>query len=248
MSEEKRVPEEQPISGGGERREPAQHVVGELSLEEKQQLFLKKLYRLSQTHIDETPEEDRTPQKPRAVASLVFSQPTTLVEEHTTAPTRDHRESPPASPLRSFASRLSEMASCGAMEFLCSPRDKNYIKKEATTKKKSPLLHLHEDNRIPETIILEPSNVSRLDDDDSLARHINNIARRQKATPPPFVDVASANSPQCVAEMALEMEISRIIPPETQPAVRKTKRRGISGNRAINNRSTYELEADEMEF
>ena len=121
-------------------------------------------------------------------------------------------------------------------------------------KKKSPLLK-SSDIPIPQLITLEPSHVSRLEDDDSLARHIDALAR--KLPPPQVVNVddASKNSPQCVSqlgELAYEMEISKITPAppkQKQSSSPKTKRRftGFGGNHN-KIRSSTSLEADEMEI
>ena len=216
-------------SSPGEREGAAQQHVSSLSHDEKQSLFIKKLYKLSQKYMDETPEECLAQHKVKAVASPL-SQPTEIPTEMESVT--------PASPLMTFASRLSEMSSCVTLDYLCTGRNSDMLRRPH--KKKSPILQRKPD--IPETITLQPNHVSRLEDDDSLTRHINALARR---TPPPqvvAVDDASKSSPQCVAELTYEMEISRIIPVEEKP---KEKRR-FSGFRANDN--NRDLESDEMEI
>lgn len=268
--------EDRTSSSGGTRQSPEQHhVVGELNNQEKQQLFLKKLYRLSQAYIAETPQDGLEQNKPTAVASMVFSQPTTTLVEESAAksPAKEEEESsvtpPPPSPLISFASRLSELTSCVALDFICAPagrgnrNNKAFSRQRGTTnttsmkKLKSPLLKKIKLD-IPETIILEPSHVSRLGDDDSLARHISILTNEKTSPPPPLVivDDVSKSSPQCVAQMstAYEMEISRIIPiskeESSSPKAHNGKRNRFSSftNKYKNRRCSYELEADEMEF
>lgn len=236
-AEERTSVEEHATSSAGEREGADQHVVGGLSYDEKQQLFIKKLYRLSQAHIDETPEEERAQRKTRATPTIAspLSHPTT-----TAAAQEEESVTPPQSPLVSFASQLSEMTSCVTMDYLCTGRETEPSKREVEKKKKKSPLQKPD---IPETITLEPSNVSRLEDDDSLSRHINALARK---TPQPTIyeeDDESKNSPQCVAELSYEMEISRIIPVEEKPKKRKHR-----FGKTNTNRSASSLEPGEMEF
>jgi hypothetical protein len=155
--------------------------------------------------------------------------------------------------MESFANRLSAITSCVALDYLCTGRIDDPSPKRIP-KKKSPLVK-SSDIPIPQLITLGPSHVSRLEDDDSLARHIDALARR---LPPPEVvnvDDASKNSPQCVSqlgELAYEMEISKITPAppkQVQSSSPKTKRRftGFGGNHN-KIRSSTSLEADEMEI
>ena len=77
---EQRTSNEEPASlnMGDERREGAEHhvVPGALSHDAKQQLFIKKLYRLSQKHMEETPEQELAQHKVRSPVSSPLSQPT----------------------------------------------------------------------------------------------------------------------------------------------------------------------------
>jgi hypothetical protein len=276
--EERTSPEERVNSSGGERQGAERHVVGELSNEEKQQLFIKKLYRLSKTHIDETPEENlalaRDKIRATVVASPILSLPTA-----TTAPPvqveeqpqqQDQRDSPvtptPSPPeqpqtqsrlLESFASQLSVLTSCVGVDYLCTGSSAESSTKStysSSRKKKSPLLRQLKPD-IPSTIVLEPTHISRLEDDDSLARHMSALAKRQTSTHQPYsiveegnVDDASKNSPQCVAELSYEMEISRIIPAAKQHHGGKKKRRFSRGFGKHHKSSSSLIEEAEMEF
>jgi hypothetical protein len=257
---EQRTSNEEPASlnMGDERREGAEHHVipGALSHDAKQQLFIKKLYRLSQKHMDETPEQELAQHKVRSHVSSPLSQPTET--EVVVTPDANHGKQETASSrqppvMESFANRLSAITSCVALDYLCTGRIDDPSPKRIP-KKKSPLLK-SSDIPIPQLITLGPSHVSRLEDDDSLARHIDALARR---LPPPEVvnvDDASKNSPQCVSqlgELAYEMEISKITPAppkQVQSSSPKTKRRftGFGGNHN-KIRSSTSLEADEMEI
>lgn len=255
---EQRSSNEEPASlnMGDERREGTEHhvVPGELSHDAKQQLFMKKLYRLSQKHMEETPEEELAQHKVRIPVFSPLSHPTEVVtpdinqgkQEPTTS------SSPQAPVLESFADRLSAMTSCVSLDYLCT--GKVEPPKRIIPKKKSPLLRTRD---IPELIMLEPSHVSRLEDDDSIARHINALAR--KPPPPQVVNVddASKSSPQCVSqlgELAFEMEISKVSPPpspnQKQSSSPMSKRRftGFGGGNHNKTRSSTSLEADEMEI
>lgn len=210
--EERSSPEERASSSSGERDGAAQS----MSREEKQDLFIKKLYLLSNQHIDETPEERLTDHKLRFFTSVASPAPADV--------------EPPSSPmvsLRSFVTRLSGLSSaCSGMDYLCTGKDVESLTQEKR-KKKTPSVPVAAD--IPSEIALIPSrNVSRLEDDDgSLVRQIAALAKSHELTPtrrpighdltPPHpigADDAFKNSPQCVSELSYQMEITRVLPSE----------------------------------
>lgn len=275
--EERTSPEERVNSSRGERQGAERHVVGELSHEEKQQHFIKKLYRLSKTHIDETPEENlalaRDKIRATVVASPILSLPTATtappvqVEEQ---PQQQDQQDSPVTPtpspqeqpqtqsrlLDSFASQLSVLTSCVGVDYLCtgsSAQSSTKSTSSSSRKKKSPLLRQLKPD-IPSTIVLEPTHISRLEEDDSLARHMSALAKRQTSTQPSSiveegnVDDVSRNSPQCVAELSYEMEISRIIPTAKQHHEGKKKRRFSRGLGKHHKSSSSLMEHAEMEF
>jgi hypothetical protein len=228
--EERSSAEDRASSSSGERDCAAQS----MSREEKQDLFIKKLYLLSNQHINETPEERLTDPKSRSLTSV--ASPTPIYVEPSPSP-RIY--------LRSFMTRLSDLSSaCSGMDHLCTGKDIEYLTQEKRKtsmdnlctgryvesfmqekrKKKTPLVPVPPD--IPLEISLIPSrNVSRLEDDDgSLARQIAALNKTHELTPtrchigdvtplhPIGADDAFKNSPQCVSELSYQMEITRIFP------------------------------------
>ena len=207
--------EEHRSASGVEQEGPTRPILAVLDDNEKQELFLKRLYALSHKAVAETPEERRADHSVRGPhpASSRQAQPVRNTPSAATP-------SSPKSRASSFVSRLSEMTTaCVGLETLCAGRNANIESppREAI-KKNSIALPVSRQVEIPKTITLSESRVSRLDDDDSLARHIAELAR---CTPAPSedyyvshpigMDDTSRNSPQGVHEMAYdEMYISRI--------------------------------------
>jgi hypothetical protein len=199
-----------------------------MSREEKQDLFIKKLYLLSHKHIDETPEERLADVKLRPIRSVESPfEPITIDPP------------PPMSPMATLKSLVTQLSgltlACSGMNYPCIGQDAEsptqekidyFCAKDHESPKKKPLVS---DIPIPTEIALMPTNrnVSRLDDDEdcSLARHIAAHAKSQEltathrclghdATHPIDEDDGSMHSPQCVGDRRLtsyEMKISRII-------------------------------------
>jgi hypothetical protein len=199
-----------------------------MSREEKQDLFIKKLYLLSHKHIDETSEERLADVKlpPRAsVASL-------------DDPITNDKPSPIAK-LKSLVTQLSGLTfACTGMTSLFSDQDGDSPAQEKmdyfcaedneSTKKETMPFKEKADIPIPTEIALMPTDrkVSRLEDDDrSLARHIAAFTKSHELPPtrrpichdapyPIDEEDGSQYSPQFIGDRRLasyEMKIYRFI-------------------------------------
>lgn len=199
----------------GNEKDSAEHAERDevsrgLTPEEKQQLFMKKLYRLSKQHLDETPEERLFNHNPRDLKSSV--------ESNTTF-------GPPSpSPVATFVERLSVVASaCTGIDYLCTGRStdaatKGDAKNKDGGKKKMRSLLSRPD--IPAVVTLSPSRVSLLEDDDSLAKYMATLAgdvtlvttvhSPSTLSHPIGHDDVSDDSPQGVDELANTYTIEKI--------------------------------------
>jgi hypothetical protein len=210
-----------------------------MTREEKQDLFIKKLYLLSHKHIDETSEE--------RLADVKLP-PITSVASPDEPVTNDEPSPTPIATFKSLVTQLSGLTfACSGMTYLFTDQDTetpaqenmDYFcaKDNESTKRDFRALVKKADIPIPTEIALMPTdrNVSRLEDDDiSLARQIAAVSKSHELAPTPRPihhdapypideDDGSRHSPQCIGDRRLasyEMKISRIIAANPDAALR----------------------------